>query len=175
LYLTRARSWSWPRCAWSLPPRCRRGGTGTTAGSLPAPTRWQRALAELAGDDRVTSFRFAVRGHFTTADAFLAASAAQRARDHRLAARDAATGGDDAPLTADEIEAIAQRVAELVERPRGLVDAEGVADDLEVERDWVYGRACEQVRLGRGGVETLEAVFGCTLAEARRSTSATAF
>lgn len=56
------------------------------------------------------------------------------------------------PLTPDEIEAIAQRVAELVDRPGGLVDAQGVADDLQVEREWVYGHARElgAVRLGGG-------------------------
>jgi hypothetical protein len=56
------------------------------------------------------------------------------------------------PLTPDEVEAIARRVVELVERPRGLVDAQGVADDLQVERDWVYGHARElgAIRLGDG-------------------------
>ncbi len=55
-------------------------------------------------------------------------------------------------LTSHEIEAIARRVAELVGRPSGLVDAQDVADDLKVERDWVYAHARElgAVRLGDG-------------------------
>jgi len=47
----------------------------------------QRALAEVAASERVASFRYAGRGHLTTADAFLAASAAARAREGRAAAR----------------------------------------------------------------------------------------
>jgi hypothetical protein len=47
----------------------------------------QLALAAAAGGERLASFRYAGRGHLTTADAFLAASAAARAREGRAAAR----------------------------------------------------------------------------------------
>ena len=47
----------------------------------------QRALAELAGSERVVGFRFVGQGHLTSADAYLAASAAARAREQRQAAR----------------------------------------------------------------------------------------
>jgi hypothetical protein len=49
----------------------------------------QRALAEIAKGERVASFRYVGQGHLTTADAYLAASAAARARDKRQAALDA--------------------------------------------------------------------------------------
>jgi hypothetical protein len=48
----------------------------------------QRALAEVAASERVASFTYAGRGHLTTADAFLAASAAARAREERRIARE---------------------------------------------------------------------------------------
>jgi hypothetical protein len=47
----------------------------------------QRELAELDASERIASFRYVGRGHVTTADAFLAASAAARAREGRAAAR----------------------------------------------------------------------------------------
>jgi hypothetical protein len=47
----------------------------------------QRALAE--AEERVSSFRFVGQGHITAADAFLAASAAARAREYRQLAREA--------------------------------------------------------------------------------------
>jgi hypothetical protein len=47
----------------------------------------QRALAEVEPANRIASFTYAGRGHLTTADAFLAASAAARARENRAAAR----------------------------------------------------------------------------------------
>ena len=43
----------------------------------------QRALAATAPEDRIAFFTYAGRGHLTTADAFLAASAAARARERR--------------------------------------------------------------------------------------------
>ena len=46
----------------------------------------QRALAGAA--ERNASFRYAGRGHVTAADAYLAASAAARAREHRRLARE---------------------------------------------------------------------------------------
>jgi hypothetical protein len=49
----------------------------------------QRALAEIAESERIANFRYVGWGHLTTADAFLAASAAARAREHRRAAREA--------------------------------------------------------------------------------------
>jgi hypothetical protein len=49
----------------------------------------QRALAEVADADRITSFRFVGGGHFTTADAYLAASAAHRAHEEPRIAREA--------------------------------------------------------------------------------------
>jgi hypothetical protein len=49
----------------------------------------QRALAQTAASDRFASFRYVGRGHLTAAEAFLAASAAARAREHRRAAREA--------------------------------------------------------------------------------------
>ena len=47
----------------------------------------QRALVDAV--ERVASFRYVGLGHLTAADAFLAASAAARAREHRRLARDA--------------------------------------------------------------------------------------
>ena len=47
----------------------------------------QRAIA--GASERIASFRYVGQGHLTTADAFLAASAAARAREARLAAREA--------------------------------------------------------------------------------------
>jgi hypothetical protein len=49
----------------------------------------QRKLAELDAQDRVARFEFAGVGHFTAADAFLAAQAAAQARERRWAAREA--------------------------------------------------------------------------------------
>ena len=49
----------------------------------------ERALAELAPEQRVASFDFVGDGHLTTADAYLAAQAAGRAREHRELAREA--------------------------------------------------------------------------------------
>jgi hypothetical protein len=49
----------------------------------------QRALAEATATERITAFRYAGRGHLTAADAFLAASAAARAREHSRLAREA--------------------------------------------------------------------------------------
>jgi hypothetical protein len=51
--------------------------------------RAQRELVELAPDRRVATFAFAGIGHLTTADAYLAAQAATRAREQRELARDA--------------------------------------------------------------------------------------
>jgi hypothetical protein len=51
--------------------------------------RSQRELAELAPDRRIATFAFAGIGHLTTADAYLAAQAAARAREERELARDA--------------------------------------------------------------------------------------
>ena len=48
----------------------------------------QRALAE-AASERIASFEYAGIGHLTAADAYLAASAAARAREHRQLAREA--------------------------------------------------------------------------------------
>jgi hypothetical protein len=56
-------------------------GQGTTAS--------QRQLAQLDPEQRVTSFKFVGVGHLTAGDAFLAASAAARAREQRWAAREA--------------------------------------------------------------------------------------
>ena len=47
----------------------------------------QRALATAV--ERITSFRYVGMGHLTAVDAYLAASAAARAREHRVAAREA--------------------------------------------------------------------------------------
>jgi hypothetical protein len=49
----------------------------------------QRKLTQLAPEQRVTAFEFAGVGHLTTADAYLAAQAAARAREHRELAREA--------------------------------------------------------------------------------------
>jgi hypothetical protein len=49
----------------------------------------QRQLAQLDPEQRVTSFKFVGVGHLTAGDAFLAASAAARAREQRWAAREA--------------------------------------------------------------------------------------
>jgi hypothetical protein len=53
-------------------------------------------------------------------------------------------------LDPDDVEAIARRVAELVGRPWKLVDAQTVAAELRVDRDWVYAHARQlgAVRLG---------------------------
>jgi hypothetical protein len=55
-------------------------------------------------------------------------------------------------LDSDDVEAIARRVAELVGQKHGLVDAQSVAAELQVEREWVYAHARElgAVRLGAG-------------------------
>ena len=47
----------------------------------------QRALGDVEPASRIATFTYAGRGHLTTADAFLAASAAARAREQRAAAR----------------------------------------------------------------------------------------
>src|SRR5919198_3158958 len=57
----------------------------------------QRALA--GAKERIASFRYVGVGHLTAADAFLAASAAARAREQRLAAREALC---DQPRTREE-------------------------------------------------------------------------
>jgi hypothetical protein len=49
----------------------------------------QRDLAQAAPERRVTRFEFVGIGHLTTADAYLAAQAAARAREHRQLAREA--------------------------------------------------------------------------------------
>jgi hypothetical protein len=49
----------------------------------------QRQLAQLADAERITAFEFVGIGHLTTADAFLAAQAAARARENRELAREA--------------------------------------------------------------------------------------
>jgi hypothetical protein len=49
----------------------------------------QRKLARLAPEQRIAAFEFAGVGHLTTADAYLAAQAAARAREHRELAREA--------------------------------------------------------------------------------------
>jgi hypothetical protein len=49
----------------------------------------QRKLAQLTPEQRITAFEFAGVGHLTTADAYLAAQAAARAREHRQLAREA--------------------------------------------------------------------------------------
>jgi hypothetical protein len=49
----------------------------------------QSKLAQLAPEQRVTAFEFIGVGHLTTADAYLAAQAAARAREHRELAREA--------------------------------------------------------------------------------------
>jgi hypothetical protein len=46
----------------------------------------QRALATAAKSERIASFRYVGQGHLTTADAYLAAAAAARAREQRLLA-----------------------------------------------------------------------------------------
>jgi hypothetical protein len=49
----------------------------------------QRELAQLADAERITAFEFVGVGHLTTADAWLAAQAAARARENRELAREA--------------------------------------------------------------------------------------
>jgi hypothetical protein len=49
----------------------------------------QRDLAGVASERRITRFEFVGVGHLTTADAYLAAQAAARAREHRQLAREA--------------------------------------------------------------------------------------
>jgi hypothetical protein len=51
--------------------------------------RRQRELAQTAPERRVTRLEFVGVGHLTTADAYLAAQAAARAREHRGLAREA--------------------------------------------------------------------------------------
>lgn len=50
----------------------------------------QRRLAELGPEERISRLEFVGVGHLTTADAYLAAQAAQRAREHRRLALEAA-------------------------------------------------------------------------------------
>ncbi|MGH2943889.1 MAG: replication initiator [Solirubrobacteraceae bacterium] len=49
----------------------------------------QQALAEHTPEQRISTFEFAGVGHLTTADAYLAAKAAAKAREHRELAREA--------------------------------------------------------------------------------------
>jgi hypothetical protein len=51
--------------------------------------RARREPAQLADGERITAFEFVGVGHLTTADAFLAAQAAARARENRELAREA--------------------------------------------------------------------------------------
>ena len=51
--------------------------------------RAQRELARLTGEERIAGFEFVGVGHLTTADAWLAAQAAARARENRELAREA--------------------------------------------------------------------------------------
>jgi hypothetical protein len=55
-------------------------------------------------------------------------------------------------LDQDDLAAIARLVAELISSTAGLVDARTVADELQVDRDWVYTHARElgAIRLGDG-------------------------
>jgi hypothetical protein len=62
----------------------------------------QRALAEIEPVHRIKSFTYAGRGHLTTADAFLAASAAARAREARRLAREEWLMDDRAGSTSRE-------------------------------------------------------------------------
>jgi hypothetical protein len=51
-----------------------------------------RALAQLDPAQRITAFEFIGVGHLTTVDAYLAAQAAARAREHRELAQEALAG-----------------------------------------------------------------------------------
>jgi hypothetical protein len=53
----------------------------------------QRAIAAADAEQRVASFEWVGTGHATAADAYLAASAAARAREHRRLAREAGANG----------------------------------------------------------------------------------
>jgi hypothetical protein len=61
----------------------------------------QRQLAQTAPERRVTRFEFVGLGHLTTADAYLAAQAAARAREHRQLAREALYDDHNRRMTAD--------------------------------------------------------------------------
>jgi hypothetical protein len=61
----------------------------------------QRDLAQTAPEQRVTRFDFVGIGHLTTADAYLAAQAAARAREHRQLAREALYDHHNRRMTAD--------------------------------------------------------------------------
>jgi len=52
----------------------------------------QRAIAEATAETRVAAFEFVGAGHVTAADAFLAASAAARAREQRRLGREECCG-----------------------------------------------------------------------------------
>jgi hypothetical protein len=61
----------------------------------------QRDLAEVNPERRIARFEFVGIGHLTTADAYLAAQAAARAREHRQLAREALYDDHNRRMTAD--------------------------------------------------------------------------
>ena len=67
----------------------RHASTTSASSSSKMATRKQHDLAQTAPEQRITRFEFVGIGHLTTADAYLAAQAAARAREHRELAREA--------------------------------------------------------------------------------------
>jgi hypothetical protein len=82
--LTKSRHWSTTMTAI-------RGGRQAHVREqlLAADDETQRVLAEHQPEQRIKTFQFVGRGHLTTADAYLAAKAAAKAREHRQLAREA--------------------------------------------------------------------------------------
>jgi excisionase family DNA binding protein len=103
----------------------------------------QRALVE---SERIASFRYVGQGHLTTADAFLAASAAARAREQRRAAGEAlATAAIDQQTTEGRTDGdrLCSRDKSAAGRPRdrAAMTSDEVAAALGVNRKFVYARA----------------------------------
>jgi hypothetical protein len=82
--LTKSRRWS---TTFTAPRQAREDHVREQL--LARGDRAQRELAQLTPDERITAFEFVGVGHLTTADAYLAAQAAARAREQRELAREA--------------------------------------------------------------------------------------
>jgi hypothetical protein len=76
----------------------------------------QRALAATAANERIASLRYAGQGHLTAADAFLAATAAARAREERRLAREELRSAPAIKIMRDVAGAADERYSEARER-----------------------------------------------------------
>jgi hypothetical protein len=85
--LTKSRRWS---TTFTALRQARERHVHEQLRTQPGVGESQRQLAQLDPDQRVSQFEFVGVGHLTAADAFLAAQAAARAREHRRLAREEA-------------------------------------------------------------------------------------